>query len=105
MNAPPWGTYGLPQPPDGDFAFEVDDAGQWWLFRNGIRRRNSWKPKDPWDVLVAFDLMHLLNDNGRKAPIEGEFLKVAKRVQIPIEELQWGLRKQSAHLWIHKLIR
>ncbi|MEU6710055.1 hypothetical protein ABZ897_01135 [Nonomuraea sp. NPDC046802] len=104
MSAPPWEAYGLPQPPIGEWVFDVDDAGVWWLLRGGRRRRHSWRPDDPWDVLVAFDLMYLLNGNKRETPIEGEFLRVARRVKISIDKLRWELRKQSAHLWIRKLL-
>ena len=105
MSAPPWEAYGLPNPPSGEWAFEVDEAGDWWLLRRGIRRRNPWKPTDPWDALVAFDLMHVLNANGRRAPIEGAFLDAAKKVQIPVDKVQRDLRKQSTHLWWHQLPR
>ncbi|MFC4006691.1 hypothetical protein ACFOY2_05630 [Nonomuraea purpurea] len=104
MSAPPWEEYGLPQPPTGEFAIDVDSAGDWWLLRSGQRRRNPWRPQDPWDVLVAFDLMYLLNDDKGKTPIEGEFLRAARRVKIPIDALRWDLRKQSTHLWIRKLL-
>lgn len=100
-----WRTYDLPMPAGGRYRFEIDRDDYWWLIKDGQRcNRRKWRPADPWEALVAADLIHALNNAG-PTPIRGEFLKAAKKSRMPVRDVQWELRKASFSLWLHKLIR
>lgn len=103
-----WRTLNLPIPAEQSqswrYQLEVDADDWWWLVRDGRRSsRRKWRPADPWEALVAADVLYMLNDLG-PVPITGEFREAAEKVGIPLEDLRWDVRKQAASLWLRKLI-
>lgn len=87
------------------YRFDVDDDGWWWLINHHWRsNRNPWRPESPWEALVAVNLLYVLNDL-KSMPIEGDLLRGAEEIKMPLTALRWELKKASVHLWWRRLIK
>ncbi|MFG1619529.1 hypothetical protein ACGFI3_42825 [Nonomuraea wenchangensis] len=80
--------------------FEVDDDG-WWYTHNGQRmQRTRWRPKDEVDVLIAVQLLYMLNETGAM-PLPPEHLDRARQVGMDEERFRLLLMREAYKLFIH----
>ncbi|MEV0628996.1 hypothetical protein [Nonomuraea wenchangensis] len=92
-------------PERGQHTFDVDEAGGWWLCRNGRpRHARPWWPTDRVDVLVAVTLLHMLDQLG-PVPITGEYLRVAEQQRIAPANLRCRLMVAAYSLFVRHLLR
>ncbi|MET8985780.1 hypothetical protein ABZW49_10065 [Nonomuraea wenchangensis] len=78
----------------------MDDDG-WWYTHNGQRmQRTRWQPEDEVDVLVAVQLLYMLNETG-PMPLPEDHLDRAREAGMDEERVRQLLMREAYALFIH----